>query len=117
VQQSFNGTTVGDFCLPLPVANSCASLQPYFASANLPTIDSATPGAICVLRETTCPALNDATNECQQAEDCGVAGLADGVCTEIDATVSQCTTPCQNDNDCETSCNNDSPGPIGFCEP
>jgi hypothetical protein len=103
VQQVFNGTVVGDVCLPVPVGNSCASLQPYFLAGSLPTVDSATPTAVCLLRETTCPGLNDLTSDCQGDQDCGL-GVGDGLCVEVDETASQCTTPCGNNNDCGTTC-------------
>ncbi len=100
VQQVFDTTTVGDFCVPIPVGGSCASLRPYFGLANLVTLDTGVAAAVCTLRQTTCPGLAAQTADCDQDSDCGVTGLADGLCVAVDASTNQCTTPCDSANDC-----------------
>jgi hypothetical protein len=101
VAQTFGGTTVGNFCLPQPTGTppSCNARRPYFELAALSTLDTSEAAPVCILRSTTCPGLNDQTEECEVDSDCGAAGLADGLCAEVGGG-NQCTVSCISDNDC-----------------
>lgn len=103
VSQSFDGAPIGNFCVPTPVAGNCDGQRPYVGAASVPTLDSTTPAAVCVLRSTTCPGLNDRTNTCDVDADCGADGVADGVCVAFGGG-NQCTTPCSSENDCAGDC-------------
>jgi hypothetical protein len=99
VQQTFGGTVIGDFCVPLPAGTPAACSRPYFGDLTTATLDSADPTAVCVLRQTTCPGLNEATAPCDQDADCGADGVADGLCVPVGGA-SACTTPCVSAFDC-----------------
>jgi hypothetical protein len=103
VSQAFEGTPIGNFCVPVPVAGSCNSLRPYFGSTSGTTLDSVVPVEVCVLRATTCPGLNAQSNACEADTDCGADGIADGVCVAF-GDGSRCTTQCSSDNDCDGDC-------------
>jgi hypothetical protein len=49
----------GNFCVPIAVDGDCISQRPYVGALTGTTLDSSAPTALCVLRETTCPGLND----------------------------------------------------------
>jgi hypothetical protein len=113
VPMAFDGTDLGNFCLWRLDATevggpngSCTNSPPYRGSTDITTI-SGESVSICTLRSTTCAALADFdTMDCttpgDSDDECGVAGLDDGLCRMVDAVVNRCTIPCDSDDDCRS---------------
>lgn len=101
VQQTSGGTNIGFFCVPLPTGTpaSCNPRRPFAGAAQLNTLD--TPGLtpVCTLRQTTCPGLDDRTEDCDQDTNCGAANVADGLCVAFGGG-NVCTIPCISEFDC-----------------
>jgi hypothetical protein len=101
VQQTSGGTNIGFFCVPLPTGTppSCNPRRPFAGAAQLNTLD--TPGltSVCTLRQTTCPGLDDRTEDCDQDTNCGAANVADGLCVAFGGG-NVCTIPCISEFDC-----------------
>ncbi len=104
IQQTFAGTNVGFFCFPLQSAGSCQTRG--FGQLSSATTIEDDVAAVCLQRETTCPAFAD-YGELQacasEADDaaCGVTGLADGSCVPRGAGF-VCSINCEFVDDCPT---------------
>lgn len=103
------GTSSVFSCFPLATGTppTCAE-RVYFGLNQGETIDvQQSPPATCLLRQTTCEGYRDyeLLSECEGDPDCGVTGVADGICT-----AGQCTVPCDSSNDCPGVCE-----AAGFC--
>jgi hypothetical protein len=97
--QVFGTTEVGNFCFPLAQTGACP-LTPFAGPSDLESIDGV-PANVCLLRRTTCPALDDfglQGKDCATSDACGVDGLDDGVC---DTGAGKCSVPCTADIDCQ----------------
>jgi Cys-rich repeat protein len=101
VQQTSGGTSIGFFCVPLPTGTpaSCNPRRPFAGATQLNTLD--TPGltSVCTLRQTTCPGLDDRTEDCDLDTNCGAPNVADGLCVEFGGG-NVCTIPCISEFDC-----------------
>jgi len=124
VPMDFDATAVGRFCLwrqdaamPPGPGGSCTNVRPYVDAVAAESVDGAT-ATVCSLALTTCPALQQfrmqsCTTPVVSDDECGVAGLDDGLCRMASALTNLCTVPCGSDNDCRLgfTCT-----PTGFCE-
>jgi hypothetical protein len=109
VRQVVAGSDLGFFCLPLATGAppSCGRVFVEPVASN--TMDQPGPEVVCLLRRTSCEGFNDFSQlePCTADDDCGVRGLADGLCNE---QFGQCTIPCNTLSDCIGDCQ------IGACE-
>jgi hypothetical protein len=111
IPTEFMGQPAGSFCLPV-AATSCAGPLPELraGSSTLGVSDNyCFPDA----QRATCDAILDRAQECQTDDQCGAAGVEDGLC--IGTTSKKCTYRCNGDDDCEgVSCI----GPLGarYCD-
>ena len=114
---TFEGTDLGHFCLWRQDATegggpmgSCLSSRPYAeARADVTTVSGDT-ATICSLALTTCDALEDfravdCATPFDSDDECGVAGLDDGLCRVVDGVTNRCTVPCLSNEDCRTGAN------------
>ena len=111
-QQLFENTPAGFYCFP--IASSTAPTCPpqlFIDPVTTNTIDGEQQ-TLCMPRRTTCPSIVVQTTVCTTDDDCGIPGLDDGLCVPVDATVSQCTMPCNTSNDCPSSL---AACPLGAC--
>ncbi len=93
----FGTTVLGPFCFPVSTGGDTCSLTPYSGLTAATTVDGVS-ASLCLLRRTTCTALQDfGTQDCDAAADCGEDGLDDGRCDENAQT---CSLPCTTSVDC-----------------
>jgi hypothetical protein len=102
VRQGFGGMEIGLFCHPLPVGTppSCVPHRPFVEQVQLSTVDSLNLTSVCILRRTTCPGLDAATEDCSEDADCGAANVEDGLCVASFAGGDACALPCISELDC-----------------
>lgn len=111
VMQRFKSKDVGYFCAWEQGAQGapadCALARPYVQTqVDAVSIDGH-KADICVLRTTTCPAMQQfstaqgacgANTSSDQA--CGVPNADDGLCRAFSAMSNRCTVPCSSSDDC-----------------
>jgi hypothetical protein len=108
VQQRFQNTNIGFFCLPLAVSGDCAS-RPFVGLNDVLVSIDGDESPLCELRATTCPGLasTNALTECAsaglpQSTLCGFQNVDDGVCVQAAGSFI-CTIPCTSTLDCPGS--------------
>ena len=95
VQEKVGST--GYFCFP--VNNPTCTAIP-FSVLSTGTIDNPTQTA-CTLRRTSCAAILDFDSQaCEDDADCGLTGVADGICVSAGARGDFCSVPCTGASDC-----------------
>jgi hypothetical protein len=107
--QTFGSTNLGFFCFPLatgtPQAPVCAGAEADFRVVNTtPSIDG-NAAATCVLSSlASCPARDELGTLCDVPNDCGAAGVDDGLCLAESTTSAtlRCTVACVVPEDCRT---------------
>jgi hypothetical protein len=110
VRQGFGGMEIGLFCHPLPVGGpdsppSCVPHRPFVEQVQLSSVDSPNLISVCILRRTTCPGIDTATEDCSEDTDCGAANVADGLCVASFAGGDACALPCISELDCNPDVN------------
>jgi len=102
----FGGAELGAFCFPISQDESCPQ-TPFSGLANGVTTIDGELADLCLLRRTTCAAIDDSGllgKDCTASSDCGLPNVDDGVC---DAALGKCSFPCISPFDC--------PGGAGSC--
>lgn len=119
VLEVHNGVEAGYHCLPIQglwnQGNVCADNSPFVGSVTATSVDGRS-GTFCKPRTTSCQgfahygggAISNESGEavCDSDEDCGLSGVADGVCVPWSETTNRCTYQCIGDVDCSTECSN-----------
>jgi hypothetical protein len=112
VQMEFNGAPrEGGYCLKV-LSTGCE--KPYgVPTDSLQSLSGADATTYCGLNETqtTCEAVRGLLTTCATDDGCGVAGLADGLCKNVNGFNNTCTYSCTLASQCpdEAPCN----GPAG----
>lgn len=114
VAMNLQGTEVGTFCLELAAGEGCE--HGMFEVVSRGSVDTPMEvQAFCAPDEsqTSCPAMIDFNNQrvCEADEDCGITGLTDALCRELDGALI-CSHPCQSDPECSSSTCSES----NFCQ-
>lgn len=119
VLETFAGTETGYRCLPIQglwdQGKECGDITPPFVGSVATTSIDGRSAMFCKPRSTSCQGYADygrgtVSNDsglatCTNNDDCGLPGVADGVCVAWTETTNHCTYPCASDADCHTSCN------------
>ena len=80
----------------------CSDMQAFVSLRTVATVDCLQDQAVCTLKDTTCEAyLQYYQQECAADADCGLPGLADGLC-KSDGEKLRCTVPCASSSQCRT---------------
>jgi hypothetical protein len=128
VEQRFDGASIGHFCLPRPTAFENGPACRARVTSELVNDQLSIDGVqadMCHLATTTCPGLNDFSEDELRGADCGTGGsgsdalcgapgVDDGVCVSVGQVnpTFHCRIPCTDNNDCPlaTACTG------GLCE-
>jgi hypothetical protein len=115
VSTNFGGSSHGTFCLRVAPAGACPN---RISSKRLATSVLGVAAEYCFPDEslTTCEAILDFSNLCDDSADCGAAGLSDGACKEVSGT-KRCTYPCDGPSDCSGTNNCIGPVEAQYCNP
>jgi hypothetical protein len=119
-----SGKVVGRFCFPrlgVGEVKDCTKVAPYVKALTADSIDG-TLATVCMLRMSTCTALNQLGRQSCTA---ATGGPADSLCGEVPGEDSKCaiygqsqymcTVPCINDDDClGLSCTSGTPNKL-YC--
>lgn len=97
VPVTFQGTTVGAYCLPFAPTMCSAPLSERGSGTSVLGLrgDYCFPDA----ERATCEAILDRSKGCENESECGATGIADALC--IGAEAKKCTYRCNSDDDCE----------------